>query len=117
MEDTLEPGVRFATRDHYYQDRRCSLRLTRQCWTASGEKLKHVDAPGALELEELVAYDESLLISDSRRAERKSNSHGTRACAQKRSVKPHLPFEPLSDLLSAQLLLIRLYIGLHVFPT
>ena len=61
---------------------------------------KHIDAPDALELEELVAY-ESLLIADSRRAERKkSNSHGARTCAQKRSVKPYLLFEPLSDLLS-----------------
>ena len=79
---------------------------------------KHIDAPGALELEELVAHDEPLLIADPRRAERKkSNGHGARACAQKGSVKPHLPFEPLSDLLSVQLLLIRFSIGLHVFPT
>ena len=78
---------------------------------------KHIDAPGALELEELVTYDESLLIADPRRAERKkSNSHGARVCAQKRSLKPHLPLEPLSDLLSVQLLLIHFSIGLHVFP-
>ena len=105
MEDILESGVRSATRNHYYQ-------------TVVANFAKHIDAPGALELEELVAYDESFLIADPRRAERKkSNSHGARARAQKRSVKPHLPFEPLSDLLSAQLLLIRLYIVLHVFPT
>ena len=74
---------------------------------------RHIDAPGALELEELVA----LLITDPRRAERKkSNSHGARVCAQKRSLKLHLPFEPLSDLLSVQLLLIHFSIDLHVFP-
>ena len=32
-------------------------------------------------------------------------------------MKPYLPFEPLSDLLSVQLLLIRFSIGLHVFST
>ena len=82
--------------------------------TVVAQYAKHIDAPGALELEELVA----LLITDPRRAERKkSNSHGARACAQKRLVKPHLPFEPLSDLLSVHLLLIRFFIALHVFPT
>ena len=86
--------------------------------TVVGHYAKHIDAPGALELEELVAYDKSLLIADPRRVEREnSNSHGTRACAQKRSVKLHLPFEPPSDLLSVQLLLIRFSIGWHIFPT
>ena len=41
---------------------------------------KHIDAPGPLELEELAAYDESLLIADPKRAERKkSNSNSARA--------------------------------------
>ena len=79
---------------------------------------KRIDAPGTLELGELVAYDKSLLIADPRLAKCiKSNSHGARACAQKRSVKPHLQFEPPPDLLSMQSLLIHFSIGLRVFPT
>ena len=79
---------------------------------------KHIGAPGASELEGLVAYDKSLPIADPRQAERKkSNSHDARACVRKRSVKPHLSFAPQSDLLSVQLLIVRYSIGLHVFPT
>ena len=47
--------------------------------TVVGHYAKYIDAPGALELEEPVASDKSLLIADPRRVEReKSNSQGAR---------------------------------------